>query len=147
MTVLPNEKSELTGDTLPGTAQVKETRGLGFNDTDETDDESWERDEALRDQIEQEDPEDPNYAPFEVRLADTFEDINTSEYQVDPGMANSIAQVDLGNSPEAITVQHLAASVYNGNISPEEAFQAAVESGYDADILMENYYALKSHFE
>ena len=43
---------------------------------------------------------------FEVRLADTFDEINTTPYDINPEMANNIAQADIGDSPEAITVQY-----------------------------------------
>ena len=140
MTVLPETVDQATGEKIEGTAQIVDTRFANLVE-EETETESYVEvdDDAL-------DPEDRDPS-MEVRLADTFEEINTSEFQVDPGMANSIAQVDLGSSPEAITVQHLAASVYNGNITPEEAFHAGVESGINPDKLMFQYYKLKSYFE
>ena len=133
----------MTGQRLFGTEEVQETRGFGFKpEYTYREDDPIEEIQLDNDALS---PEDQTQ-PFEVRLADTFEEVNTTAYDIDPEFANSIASADIGASPEAITVKHLAASVYNGNISPEEAFQAAVESGMDMDKLMFQYYQLKQHF-
>ena len=90
-------------------------------------------------------PEDRTTDPA-ILLADTFEEINTTEYTASPEMVSSIASVDLGDSPEAITVQYLAAQVYEGNMTPEEAFNDAATSGLNPDKLIFQYNQLKKHF-
>ena len=144
MTVLPDAIDQATGERIEGTAQIVDTRHVAFaaqdeEDSSEVDDPQFEDQDHLSE--EDRDPE------FEVRLADTFEEINTTEYEVSPEIVQQIAQVDLGDTPEAITVQYLASQVFDGNINPEEAFQSAVQSGLDPDKLMFQYYQLKSHFE
>ena len=141
MTVLPDMVDEATGNRIEGSSQVVDSRYVAFvkgepNEEDpEIDDPQFDDHDHLS--PEERDPE------FELRLADTFEEINTTEYDVNPEIADTIAQQDLGRSPEAITVQYLASKVFNGDMTPEEAFQGAVESGLDMDKLMFQYYALK----
>ena len=147
MTVLPDQIDEATGERIEGSAQVVDSRHVAFAKEDlnfEGQDPTSYEDVDVEDDAFNPDDVEPS---FEVRLADTFEEINSTSFDVNPERANEIAQVDMGDTAEAITVQYLASKVYNGDITPEEAFQNAVESGYDMDTLMANYYALKSHFE
>jgi len=142
MTVTPDIIDEVTGQRIEGTAQVHdfEHKHPFFRD---------EQQAQVQDQLEPNDPAiDPELQepPIEIRLADTFDDINTAEFDVSPEFANEIAGADIGDSPEAITVKYLATQVYSGNITAEEAFNAAVESGYEPDNLMFAYYNLKNYF-
>ena len=145
LTVNPPEIDEATGQPI-GEAQVYdfEHKHPFFREEHQQYASSQETEEVEIDE-DAFAPEDVEPS-FDERLSDTFEEINTSEYSISPELANDIATADIGTSPEAITVKHLAASVYNGNLSPEEAFQAAVESGMDMDKLMFQYYQLKQHF-
>ena len=135
-TVLPPEVDEATGQPI-GEAEVYDHQNKHpfFRDDAEESVELNEEDPALS-------PEE-QMPPMELRLADTFEEINTTSYDISDEHANTIASVDLGDSPEAITVQHLASQVYKGALTPEEAFNQAVESGYDTDALLMNYYVLQ----
>ena len=137
MTVLPPEVDEATGQPI-GEAEVydNEHKHPFFRNEQELHETDPDVDESALH------PSD-RQPPLEIRLADTFEEINTTSYDISDEFANTIASVDIGNSPEAITVQYLATQVYKGSMTAEEAFQQAVSSGYDPDALMMNYYALQ----
>ena len=86
--------------------------------------------------------------PKRSEWADTQQDILTSEEQsFDESLAASISSVDLGTTPADITVQHLVTQYYLGNISRDEAFEAAISSGISLESLMQSYWNLKKYFE
>ena len=142
LTVNPPLRDEATGEYIEGTEQVVDTRFVAFT----KDEEPAEVDPDLMDEINSDDPEHPDYVSEEVRLAETFDEINTTEYEYSEDIANQIAATDIGTSPEATVVKYLASQVYLDKMSPEEAFQTAVESGLNPDKLMQQYYQLKQHF-
>ena len=75
----PDAIDEATGERIEGTAQIVDTRHVAFAEQDE--DNSAEVDDPQfedQDHLSEED-RDPI---FEVRLADTFEEINTTPYEV-----------------------------------------------------------------
>lgn len=140
MTVLPDQFDEATGERIENTSQVVDTRVANWHGQSPDTYEDVSVDEDALNPLEVE-------PSFEVRLADTFDEINTTPFDINPEFANEIAAVDMGDSREAITVQYLASKVFNGDMTPEESFQHAVESGLDMDKLMFHYYQLKSNFE
>lgn len=138
MTVLPPEIDEATGEVIQGSEQVVDTRVANWDHSElENDYQLDEDDDALEDQAPSE----------EIRLAETFQEINTTKYDVNPEFANEIASVDIGDTPEAITVQHLVSQVFAGELLPEEAFQTAINSGLNTDKLMFAYYQLQNQFK
>ena len=142
LTVLPDMIDEATGQRIEGSSKVVDTRVTNWEGQSPETYEDLGIDEVEQDALAPDD-QDPE---FSTRLADTFEEINTTSYDVNPDMANTIAQADIGDSPEAITIKYLASKVYGGDMTPEESFQKAVESGLDMDKLMFHYYQLKQQF-
>ena len=141
VTVLPDDIDDATGERIDGTSKVIDTRVT-----------NWEHNNQVSEDLDDLAYEDPDAVeeplpPLEVRLADTFEEIYTTDYEVNDEVANQIAATDIGDSPESTTVKFLAMRVLQGELSAEEAFQNAVESGLDPDKLLFNYYQLKKHFQ
>ena len=134
MTVLPAQKSEMTGHTMIGSEQVKQTKGMGFDDTEDIDPEGLQE---MTHEIQQEDPSDPNYVPEAVRISDTFDSVMENDTVcTDPELGQAVLSVDLGESPAATVVQHLAYRYTQGE-SPEALFQEAVATGVDSEALMQ----------
>lgn len=140
MTVLPDAIDEATGQRLEGTAEVVDSRFANWAAAEDA-----EQEELVEVDEDAFAPEDVD-PTFEERLSDTFDEIYNADYDINPDFADSIAQVNIGDTPEAVTVKHFATQVYNGNITTEEAFQGALESGLDPDALMFHFYKLKTHF-
>ena len=136
MTVLPEAIDEATGQPIEGSSQVVDSRIA-----------NWVGDVPMEEQpieVDEDAFAPENREPtFDERLSDTFDEINTSDYSISPDVVDNIVSADIGNTPEAVTVQHLAAEVYNGNLQPEEAFNEAIQTGIDMDKLMFAYYQLK----
>jgi len=144
MTILPDAIDEATGQRIDGSAQVKQTKGMGFDDIEEIDSESQE---ALTHQVQQEDPSDPNYVPEAVRISDTFDSVMQNDTVcADPELGQAVLSVDLGDSPAATVVQHLAYRYTQGE-SPESLFQEAVATGVDSEALMQAYWTLVEAFD
>ena len=143
MTVYPDARDEATNEIIEGSAQVLDTLFANIAKEDEevpteVDDPSFDNQDHLS-----EEDRDPLY---EVRLSDTEEDIRTSEYSVSEDFANEIAGADIGDSPSDITVKFLATKVFQGHMTPDEAFADAVGSGLSPDALMQSYWTLKEYF-
>lgn len=144
MTVLPDDIDDATGERIENTSQVVDTRFTAFA----KDEEPNEYDPDLAEELKSDDPDHPEYVSEEERMADTQQDILTAEERTyNETLATSVSSLDLGDSPAAITVQHLTTQYYLGNISRDEAFTAAIESGIEPDKLMFAYWQLKNHFE
>ena len=84
--------------------------------------------------------DDPNVfsaeeVDHEILAADDSEDYN-------PDNAQRIANAQLGDSPEMIVVQKLAMDVCNGQISRQEAYVNAANSGVDHRLLYAAYNRL-----
>ena len=141
MTVLPDDIDDATGERIEGTSKVIDTRVANWahneQDSEDPDDLAYEDPDAVEEPL----------PPLEVRLSDTFDEVYNTDYEVSDEMANSIASQDIGDTPEATTVKFLAMKVFQGEMTPEESFQAAVESGLNPDKLLFSYYQLKSKFE
>lgn len=141
MTVLPDDIDEATGERIDGSSQVVDTRIANWNH------EPTENDPELIDEVIQDDIDHPEHIISEVELAEISTEINDSTVSYDETMADSIASLDFGNTPADITVQFLAHKVYQGELSPQEAFTEAIESGINPEALASSYQRLKSHFE
>ena len=140
MTVLPDAIDEATGERIEGSSQVVDTRMTNWHgQSDDTYEDIEVEDEALS-------PEDVEPS-IEIRLSDTEEDIRTGEYTVSDEFANEVASADIGSSPADLTVKYLATKCFQGQMTPEEAFGTAIESGINPDDLMQSYWNLKHYFE
>ena len=90
--------------------------------------------------IEETVTDDPNvYSSEEVDREILYTD-DSNDYN--PENAQRIANADLGNSPEMIVVQKLAMDVCNGQMSRQEAFVRASNSGIDQRLLYAAYNRL-----
>lgn len=140
MTYIPELTDDATGEPIEGTDRLVPSHLTNWV---EQDPETFEEVTEVNQDALNPDDQDPE---FEVRLADTFDEINTTEFDVNPTLAYEIASADIGNSRTDAAVQLFASQVYNGDLTPEEAFQAAINTGLNPDELMRSYYKLKEAF-
>ena len=82
----------------------------------------------------------------ELELAEISTEIMESPTEVSPELAAEIAAFDLGDSPADITISFLAHKYYEGEITAEEAFTEAINSGIHPDKLASSYKRLKEAF-
>ena len=61
-------------------------------------------------------------------------------------IAEAILDVDLGNSDAASIVQYLAYKYFAGEVSVDDAYNEALDSGIDADELTAAFNKLRTHF-
>ena len=95
--------------------------------------------------IEEQVSEQPaNYLSTEEIDHDILATDDSNDYN--PQFANEIASASLGQSPEMITVKHLAAQVYEGQLTRQEAYIKAAESGIPRAKLYGAYNRLKAYF-
>lgn len=141
MTILPDDIDDATGERIEGTSKVIDTRFAKFEH------EPQEIDPDLIEEINEEDLDAPEHTISEVELADISDEVHNTSYEVNEEMANHIASLDIGDSPAAVTIQFLAHKVYQGELSPAEAFSEAIDSGINPDKLAFAYNKLKQHFE
>lgn len=142
MTVLPDDIDDVTGERIENTSQVVDTRIANWTDT------PVEDDPDLIEEAIQDDSDHPDYVSEEERLAATEEAIfSAEELAFSSELASAIPSVDLGNNPSDIVVKHLATQYYLGNISRDDAFNQAIETGINPDDLADSFWRLQSHFE
>lgn len=141
-TVNPPLRDEATGEYIEGTEQVVDTRIANWNHAPSEDDPD------LIEEAKQDDDSHPEHVSEEQRLADTEEAIfSAEELAYDEELASAIPSIDIGNSPSDIIVQHLATQYYAGNISRDDAFNQAIQTGINPDDLASSFWRLKEHFE
>ena len=146
MTVHPEQINEITGQRIEGSAEVVDSRFA-----------NWAANEGGNDFSELEMSEEPEQdelgfeAPLfkdqQEALTETFDEVYNTDYSYSEEMAGAVAQADIGNSDAATTVKYLASQVYLNNLTPEQAFQQAVDSQIDPDKLLFSYYQLKSKLQ
>lgn len=141
MTVLPPDIDDATGEIIEGTSKVVDTRIANW-EHDEIEDDSELINEAI-----QGDTDHPEHIDSESELAEISVEVNESTVAYDETMADTIASVDMGDSPADVTVQFLAHKVYAGELSPQDAFSEAINSGINPEYLAASYRKLKSYFE
>ena len=162
MTYIPDAIDEATGERVEGTGMLAESHlanlvkqdQLNFEGQDPTsyedvsleedDDRKWWIDEDgdwVTDGYISNDDLDP------TELATVSDEIHNTTYAPDEGVAAAVASVDMGNTPADITVQYLSHQVYSGNISAEEAFTEALNSGINHAELIRSFNYLKEQFE
>ena len=90
--------------------------------------------------IEETVTDDPNVWSSEEVDHEILSTDHSKDYN--PENAQRIANADLGNSPEMIVVQKLAMDVCNGQMSRQEAFVRASNSGIDQRLLYAAYNRL-----
>ena len=95
---------------------------------------------GIEEQVEQ----PSNYLTTEEIDHDILATDDSNDYN--PEYAQSIATADLGQSPEMITVKHLAAQVYEGQLTRQEAYIKAANSGISQAKLYAAYNRLKAYF-
>ncbi len=84
--------------------------------------------------------DDPNLFSSEEIDHEILSTDDSNDYN--PEQAQRIANADLGDAPEMIVVQKLAMDVYNGQISRQEAYVNAANSGVDHRLLYAAYNRL-----
>ena len=143
LTVLPDSIDEATGERIAGTSQVVDTRVANWEgQSDETyeqvEQSIYEQEEAIA-----EDPDHPDSELDAVVLADVSDEIHQSTVTPDETVASAVISADMSDSPADVTVQFLAHQVYSGNISAEEAFNEALNSGVNHAALVASFQKLK----
>ena len=153
MTYIPDAVDEATGERVEGTGMLAESHlanlvkqdQLNFEGQDPT---SYEDVSPLTEQ-EQIDA-DPDYTPEDitpVQLADISDEIHNTSVSPDENLAASIASLDMGDKAADIAVQYFAHKVYDGQLTPSEAFEEAVNSGLPPEALAASFNKLKSYFK
>ena len=94
----------------------------------------------------QEDPDHPDYEFDESQLGELSIEINESSVAPDEALANQIASSSFGDTPSDVTVQFLSHKVFNGDITPQEAFTEAVDSGIPLEQLADSFNRLRHLF-
>ena len=84
--------------------------------------------------------DDPNLFSSEEIDHEILSTDDSNDYN--PEQAQRIANADLGDAPEMIVVQKLAMDVFNGQISRQEAYVNAANSGVDHRLLYAAYNRL-----
>lgn len=142
-TVLPDVVDEVTGQTVEGTSQVVDTRVANFahENYEEVEDSIYEQEQAI-----QEDPDHPDYVDDAVELANISEEIHEAEVSYNEEMAQAVVQAPMSDSPSDVTVQYLSHKVFNGDLTPQEAFEEAMNSGINPEQLAASYNKIKSFF-
>ena len=145
VTVLPDAIDEATGERIEGTSVVSENHLVAFAKEDQI----TEQDDSPLEWVEEEPTDEPEEFPeaTPLDLADISEQVMESDNTYQPEVVEAIVATDLGNSPEAITVQFLATKFFEGEMTGEEAIRDAIESGLDTDKLAFYFHKLKSHFQ
>ena len=152
MTVYPDQIDEATGQPIEGSSEVVDTRVANLAKEDlNYDGQSPDAYEEI-DHLSEEELIDanPDYIPetiSEVELASISDEIHQSSISPDAQLADSIASVDLGDSAADVTVQFLSHKVYNGDITAEEAFNEAINSGIPPEALASSFKRLQSYFK
>jgi uncharacterized protein YcbX len=153
-TVLPDMIDEATGNRIEDTGMLCDTRHAAFAKQDQPDlaDPETEYEEHTTYLTEEEALEAGIEFDSEVELdpvvaADISTEIHESTVQYDPEMAAAVVQVPMSDSPADVTVQYLTNQVYEGNLTPQEAFDEALSSGVSHAALADAYQRLKAHFQ
>ncbi len=82
----------------------------------------------------------------ELELGEISIEIHDTTVIPDETLATEIAAYSFGDTPSDITVQFLAHKVYQGELTAEEAFSEALDSGINPDYLAASYRRLKEAF-
>lgn len=157
-TVLPDMVDEVTGERVEDTGMIVETHLAAFakqdqpqlldpdtyveeQETELTDEELQDAGITYTDDFIHDDNLDP------VVLAEVSDEIHNTPFAPDEKVADTIVSIPMSDTPADITVQYLAAQVYQGNITPEEAFHEALMSGVNHAELIRSFDYLKSQLE
>ena len=149
MTVYPELRDEATNQPIEGSAEVVDTRFANIAKEDlNFDGQSPETYEDVTPLTEEELIEaDADYIPSDispVELAEISDEIHSSPVVISEDVANQILSAPMGDSAADTTVTFLAHKVYQGDITAEEAFEEAVNSGLPPEALAESFNRLKS---
>ena len=138
-TYYPEEVDDATGERIPGTDTVIDTRFANLAKTDR------DNGEVSSEEISVVEHGDDTFEN-QVELAEVSEEINTTTVVADDSIAEEAMLLDMGDSDSAIAVQYLAHQVYSGNMTAEDAFNEAVTSGLPHNELLQHWNAMKTHF-
>ena len=83
-----------------------------------------------------------DFSPEQTQQIDNC--ILTSDAQPDPQLAQQVVNADIGKSDAAVVVQHLAQQFYAGQLSLQEAYFKASNSGISEQKLYKAFSALNN---
>jgi len=149
MTVFPELRDEATNQPIEGSAEVVDTRIANIAKEDlNFDGQSPKTYEDVTPLTEEELIDaDVDYIPSDispVELAEISDEIHSSTVVVSEDVANQILSAPMGDSAADTTITFLAHKVYQGDITADEAFSQAVNSGLPPEALAESFNRLKS---
>lgn len=93
---------------------------------------------------------DPDYQGEEVsptELSDITDEVLGFSTEYDETQASAVLEAPMGDTPGDVTIQYLAHQFYTGNMSAQEAYDEALNSGVSPDELARSYRKLQSYFK
>lgn len=93
---------------------------------------------------------DLDYQAEEVsptELSDITDEVLGLNTDFDEAQASAVLEAPMGNTPGDVTIQYLAHQYYTGNMSAEEAYNEALNSGLPPEVLAKSYRKLQSYFQ
>lgn len=139
MTYYPPERDDATGEIIEGTDTVIDTRFASLAKADRDNGEVSSQEMAVVEHGE-------DTFEAQVELAEVSEEINTTTVVADDNIAEEAILLDMGDSESANAVQYLVSEVYSGNMTAEDAFNAAITSGLSHSEMLSHWNAIKTHF-
>ena len=138
-TYYPEEVDDATGERIPGTDTIIDTRFASLAKADRDNGEVSSEETTVVEHGE-------DSFEDQVSLAEVSEEINTTTVVADDDIAEEAILLDMGDSESATAVQYLVSEVYSGNMSADEAFNAAITSGLPHNEMLSHWNAIKTHF-
>ena len=143
-TYLPEVKDEMTGESVEGTGMLTESHLTNIAKDDQLnnvdDDVNLTEDELIE--------ADPDYVPSDlspVDLAEITSEIYESSASPSPDMADQILRSPMSDSAADTTITFLAHKFYQGEVTADEAYQEAINSGLPPEALAQSFRKLQSY--
>ena len=150
-TYIPDVVDEMTGERIEGTGTLAESHVVNLVKQDLNFDgqspETYEELDPLTEEEQERIDADADYEGEELsptELADISDELHSHSIVVDEAHAASIASVDMGDTPSNVVVQYLTHKVYQGELTPSEAFGEALDSGLPPKALAASFRKLQS---
>ena len=151
MTVYPELKDEATNQPIEGTSEVIDTRfanmakqDLNFEGQDQT---SYEDVSLTEEELIE---ADADYVPSDISpvdLAEITSEIYESSKSPSQELASEILRAPMSDSAADTTVTYLAHKFYQGEVTTDEAYQEALNSGIPPEALAQSYRKLQSYLQ
>ena len=151
MTVYPELKDEATDLPIQGSAEVVDTRIAGLAKEDlNYNGQSPESYEDVNLTEEQLIDADPDYVPSDISpvdLAEVTSEIYESSASPSPDMADQILRSPMSDTAADTTITFLAHKFYQGEVTADEAYQEALNSGIPPEALAQSFRKLQGYLQ